>query len=80
MVSSKTQGRGGGGGGYFSYILLNEIPLKEIQTMFLQLAKLSGRVLPADLCTDHARYLRQKPLINGFERKSLNKNDRDEVL
>ena len=40
---------GGGGGSYFPYILLNEI-----QTMFSQLAKRSPRVLPADLCTDHA--------------------------
>ena len=39
----------GGGGSYFPYILLNEI-----QTMFSQLAKRSARVLPADLCTDHA--------------------------
>ena len=44
---------GGGGGGYFPYILLNEI-----QTMISQLAKRSARVLPADLCTDHAHYVR----------------------
>ena len=46
----------GGGGGvvsYFPYILLNEI-----QTMFSQIAKQSARVLPADLCTDHARYVK----------------------
>ena len=42
-----------GGGSYFPYILLNEI-----QTMFLQLAKRSARVLPADLCTDHAHYVK----------------------
>ena len=36
-----------------SYILLNEI-----QTMFSQLAKRSARVLPADLCTDHAHYVK----------------------
>ena len=39
----------GGGESYFPYILLNEI-----QTMFSQPAKRSARVLPADLCTDHA--------------------------
>ena len=49
---------GGGGGGvgrgsYSPYILLNEI-----QTMFSQLAKRSARVLPADLCTDHAHYVK----------------------
>ena len=33
---------GEGVGSYFPYILLTEIPLKEMQTMFLQLAKLSG--------------------------------------
>ena len=41
------------GGSYFPYILLNEI-----QTMFLQLAKRSARVLSADLCTDHAHYVK----------------------
>ena len=46
-------GGGGGGGSYFPYILLNEI-----QTMFSQLAKRSARVLPADLCTDHAHYVK----------------------
>ena len=54
----KNTRKGRGVGSYFSYILLNEIPLKEIQTMFLQLAKLSGRVLRADLCTDHAHYVK----------------------
>ena len=43
----------GRGGSYFPYILLNEI-----QTMFSQLAKQSARVLPADLCTDHAHYVK----------------------
>ena len=41
------------GGSYFPYILLNEI-----QTMFSQLAKRSAKVLPADLCTDHAHYVK----------------------
>ena len=36
-----------------TYILLNEI-----QTMFSQLAKRSASVLPADLCTDHAHYVK----------------------
>ena len=43
----------GGGESYFPYILLNEI-----QTMFSQLAKRSARFLPADLCTDHAHYVK----------------------
>ena len=43
----------GGGGGNFPYILLNAF-----QTMFSQLAKRSARVLPADLCTDHAHYVK----------------------
>ena len=47
------EGEGAGGGSYFPYILLNEI-----QTMFSQLAKRSARVLPADLCTDHAHYVK----------------------
>ena len=42
-----------GGGSYFSYILLNGI-----QMMFSQLAKRSARLLPADLCTDHAHYVK----------------------
>ena len=42
-----------GGESYFPYILLNEI-----QTMFSQLAKRSARILPADLCTDHAHYVK----------------------
>ena len=45
---------GGGGGSYFPDIFLNEI-----QTMFSQLAKRSARVLPADLCTDHAHYVKK---------------------
>ena len=45
------------GGSYFPYILLNEI-----QTMFSQLAKRSARVLPADLCTDHAHYVKIRRL------------------
>ena len=32
--------------------------LNEIQTMFSQLAKRSARVLPADLYTDHAHYVK----------------------
>ena len=43
---------GGGLGSYFPYILSNEI-----NTIFSQLAKRSSRVLPADLCTDHAHYV-----------------------
>ena len=43
----------GGGESYFPYTLLNEI-----HTMFSQLAKRSARVLPADLCTDHAHYVK----------------------
>ena len=45
---------GGGGGSYFPNILLNEI-----QTMFSQLTKRSARVLPADLCTDPAHYVKK---------------------
>ena len=44
---------GGGGRSYLPYILLNDF-----QTMFSQLAKRSARVLPADLCTDHAHYVK----------------------
>ena len=40
-------------GSYFPYILLNEI-----QMMASQLAKQSARVLPADLCTDNAHYVK----------------------
>ena len=47
------QSRGGGALSYFPYILLNEI-----QTMFSQLAKRSAKVLPADLCSDHAHYVK----------------------
>ena len=35
-----------------------EATLNEIQTMFSQLAKRSARLLPADLCTDHAHYIK----------------------
>ena len=49
------------GGSYFLYILLNEI-----QTMFSQLAKRSARVLPADLCTDHAHYVKNFLLLKIF--------------
>ena len=45
---------GGGGGEATSHTYL----LNEIQTMFSQLAKRSARVLPADLCTDHAYYVK----------------------
>ena len=45
--------RGGWGVTYFPYILLIEI-----QTMFPQLAKRSAKVLPADLCSDHAHYVK----------------------
>ena len=51
--SGIVESRAGGGGSYFPYILLNQI-----QTMFSQLAKRSARVLPADLCTDHAHYVK----------------------
>ena len=50
-------------GSYFPYIILNEI-----QTMFSLLAKRSARVLPADLCTDHAHYVKNHR-FNGFEKK-----------
>ena len=53
--------RGRGGRSYFLYILLNEI-----QTMFSQLAKRSARVLPADLCTDHAHYVKNFLLLKIF--------------
>ena len=53
LASCKLTARRGGGGSYFPYILLNEI-----QTMFSQLAKRSAKVLPADLCTDHAHYVK----------------------
>ena len=55
--------QGWGGGSYFPYILLNEI-----QTMFSQLAKRSARVSPANLCTDHAHYVKNHR-FNGFEKK-----------
>ena len=34
------------------------LPIHSLQTMFSQLAKRSARVLPADLCTDHAHYVK----------------------
>ena len=52
--------RGERGGSYFPYILLNEI-----QTMFSQLARRSARVLPADLCTDHAHYVKNHRLTHS---------------
>ena len=45
----------GGGASYFPYILLNES-----QTMFSQLGKRSERAFPADLCTDHAQYVKHR--------------------
>ena len=42
-------------GNCFPYVRLNEI-----LTMFSQLAKRSSRVLPADLCIDHAHYIKTK--------------------
>ena len=45
-----------GGGGE----LLPIHSLKWIQTMFSKVAKRSSRVLPADLCTDHAHYAKNK--------------------
>ena len=42
-------------GNYFPYVRSNEI-----LTMFSQLAKRSSRVLPADLCIDHAHYIKTK--------------------
>ena len=52
-VQGKNAKTGTGGKSYFPYILLNEI-----QTMFSQLANRSARFLPADLCTDHAHYVK----------------------
>ena len=54
---------GGGGGSYFSYILLNEI-----QTTFSLLAKKSAKGL-ASRFVYWSRALRQKPYINGLEKK-----------
>ena len=53
LIFSTRGGGGGGGESYFPYIVLHEI-----QTMFSQLAKRSARVLPADLCTDDAHYVK----------------------
>ena len=49
--------RGGGGGSYFSYILLNEI-----QTMFSQLAKPISKGLASGFVTDHAHYVKNHRL------------------
>ena len=58
---SQPGGGRGAGGSYFPYILLNEI-----QTMLSQLAKRSARVLPADLCTDHAHYVKNhRPTVHS---------------
>ena len=48
---------GGGGGGWE---LLPIHSLKWIQTIFSKVAKGSSWVLPADLCTDHAHYAKNK--------------------
>ena len=42
--------------------------LKWIQTIFSKVAKRSSRVLPADLCTDHAHYAKNKR-STVFEKK-----------
>ena len=34
------------------------LPIHSLQAMFSQLAKRSAKVLPADLCTDHAHYVK----------------------
>ena len=39
---------------------IHSLELNEIQTMFSQLAKRSARVLLADLCTDHAHYVKNQ--------------------
>ena len=54
-----------GRGGYFPYI-----PLNEIQTMFSQLARRSARILPADLCTDHAHYVKNIDQRSSEETKT----------
>ena len=50
-------GRGGGGGegGYFPK---HSLKLKPKTRLFSQLAKRLARVLPADLCTSHALYVK----------------------
>ena len=62
------EGGGGGGGGrdYFPYILLNDI-----QTMFSQLAKRPARIVPADLCTDHAHYVKNHTLTVFDKNKNM---------
>ena len=55
-------GRSGGRGGKAtSHTFL----LNEIQTMFSQLSRRSARVLPADLCTDHAHYFKNHRLTHS---------------
>ena len=63
LINFKTQG---GGGSYFLSILFNEI-----QTMFLLRAKRSARVLPADLCTDHAHYVKNPRLTILRKNKNM---------
>ena len=60
-----------GRGSYFPHILLNEI-----QTMFSQLAKQSARVLPADLCTDHAHYVKNHRSTVLRRNKNIKGQDR----
>ena len=65
------------GESYFPYILLNEI-----QTMFSQFAKRSARVLPADLCTDHAHYVKNidQRFSISTQSPSANVEERDQEL
>ena len=53
------------GESYFPYTFLNEI-----QTIFSHQAKRSARVLPADLCTDHAHHF--KITDQRFSRRNKN--------
>ena len=52
-------------GGYFPYILLNEIQRHGCSH---NLQSDWQRVLPADLCTSHALYVKGQK-INGFEKE-----------
>ena len=61
---------GGGGGRYFSYILLNEI-----QTMFSQLAQRSARVLPVDWRPDYAHYVKKHRLTVLRRNKNIAAHD-----